>query len=538
EVKDFIETGMVEFEAEIFYPEATGIHQIEKVGVHVDSNGLVTYGAHILGLTGAPMDDEEGEGVSVSIDKLCRILADITLDSSHMMSTVLSHHQKQLLDLVFFDQPLQRDKYACVLATQINPQKPAAEYLDSGPYENELMQVLDYSDFSVDLPDGGILHAGGHGLVLIAQDLNQYELLLTEYSFLRSIQIFFSNFFARIYSIEDDLRDIRRVLTSEISKDPRSISSVQERISKASFHCVLLKEVLGYLEDSLKENHENWHTYETTFTPHQQDLAELLQIPRTIHHNVDRLRDTQDIISGVNNEIQGLRDQVTVVSEKRLSSIFTQIKAGTAIQLKTQRAAERQSGSIQALQLILSGTFMFSLITFLFGGYSWQLMGWSDTGQAGAGGPIYIFPPDVPLIYDQIVFFLIAICAWVFFTTMIFLFLRRASQKADQNTFVKVTFEEPIVLPKLMDWLSVFDITNTDIEEQEDRTIRTVNFTIEGESPKGTWRGNTVNVTLSYDMENAFLYSIDLDINQPTQPEKFFEDTLKKVLKERGILHK
>ena len=221
------------------------------------------------------------------------------------MNTILSYHQKELLDLVFFGEALQRDKFACVIANGIDPLRKATEYLDSGSYENEIKQILDYTDFSIDLPQNGILHVGGHGLILIAPDFEDYEFILTEFCFLRSIQIFFTNYFSRIYSIEDDLRDIRHILIDEIHRDPRSIAEARTRISYASLQCVLLKEILGYLDESLKENLLQWNLYESQFTPHQQEIAERFQILSTLHFSIDRINDTKDIIAGVNNEIEG-----------------------------------------------------------------------------------------------------------------------------------------------------------------------------------------------------------------------------------------
>ena len=70
EVKDFTETGWIEFEAEVFYTEETGIEQLEKFGVHVDEQGLITYGAHILDVDHAVRDSGGIGPARVSLDKL------------------------------------------------------------------------------------------------------------------------------------------------------------------------------------------------------------------------------------------------------------------------------------------------------------------------------------------------------------------------------------------------------------------------------------------------------------------------------------
>ncbi len=512
EVKDFTETGMVEFEAEIFYPEAENVKQIEKFGVHIDAEGFVTYGAKVKRL----LDSEPGKNVRVSIDKFSRILSDITFDSSRLMGTLLTHHQRQLLNLVFFDQAIQRDKYVCLLARDIDPHWPAVNYIDSGPYENEIKQILEWIDSSLDLPNDGILLVGGHGLILVDKNYEQYEILVTEYCFLRSVQIFLTNFFSRIYSIDDDLREIRNILQKQISRDPRSIAQVQANISRASYQCVLLEEIRNYIKNSLSRNYESWMILQQQFSTAQKDLSKILNLSEFFQATFARIQDTTNIIQGINNEIQGLRDQISVVSEKRLQSIFTQIKASTNVQLKTQKAAERQDSKMQVLQIILSGTFIISLIQLVVGEFSYVSSG-------------------IPYGLSPIGYLLVNIGIWVVFSLIMFWVVKFLSRRAEAHVFARITFEEPINVTKLLEWLDEFEIVSSDIEDHEGRTIRTVNFSIIDASRHGRWHGNNIEVSLSYDLENGFLYSADLDVNQPTEPEQFFKETLHKVFHERGI---
>jgi hypothetical protein len=67
---------------------------------------------------------------------------DVNLDSSKMVESVLSVHQRELLKLVYGGGALARDKINLLVASEITPHLTADEYLDHGSYENELRQVL------------------------------------------------------------------------------------------------------------------------------------------------------------------------------------------------------------------------------------------------------------------------------------------------------------------------------------------------------------------------------------------------------------
>ena len=53
----------------------------------------------------------------------------------------VAEHQRELLDIVYYDDRENRDKFTIILADSIEPKMPAEKYMDKESFENELKQV-------------------------------------------------------------------------------------------------------------------------------------------------------------------------------------------------------------------------------------------------------------------------------------------------------------------------------------------------------------------------------------------------------------
>jgi hypothetical protein len=131
------------FNASIVYKEV--VEQQEEISVYVDAYGRVIYGTQLLEIDGSD---------KISIDKLTRVTADLVLDTSKMINTMLSTYQRRLLDLVFFGTPEYRNKFTILMAKEIDPDKKAIEFHDGEACENELNQVLSHSTHFHEMRNG------------------------------------------------------------------------------------------------------------------------------------------------------------------------------------------------------------------------------------------------------------------------------------------------------------------------------------------------------------------------------------------------
>lgn len=79
---------------------------------------------------------------NISLDNLSRVLVDVQQDSSSIVGSVLSQYQRDLLDLVFVGDSVNRNKLSLVIANEITPHLTSGEYMNSPEYQNEFSQIV------------------------------------------------------------------------------------------------------------------------------------------------------------------------------------------------------------------------------------------------------------------------------------------------------------------------------------------------------------------------------------------------------------
>ena len=515
EIVDFIEHKFIEFNSELFYPEANSIKQEEKFGVRIDSWGQVLYGLRLKQVQG---------NSEVSVDRLSRVNADLIQDTSKLLNSLLTNHQRELMNLVFYDNAFNRDKYVGIMASSITPEfKTPGQYFDSGKYENEMKQVVEYITGSRLLPDGSKVFIGSHGLLLISPKFEKYEMMISQYVWLKSIQIFLSNFFSRIWILEDRLKKVRNIFRNEMYKDPNSSAKVQAEITDASYNCILLKETLGFLKEAIHEFIDHWNQIEGALDEQNTLLADILGIKQFSEGVHTRIDDAGKIIEGVSHEIDGLRDQINVFNERKLHSIFQQIKTGNQVQLKTQRAAEHQEGKLRVIEIIMSGSLALSIVELLVGEYSFVDSKIPWVGIFGDGN------------LSLAIWLGANFGIWLLLSLGIYYIMKVLQSRAEKMMMVKIAFNKPINLEAMEAFLSNYDVDVSDVEDLEGRVLKTVNWDISG-SKNNPFGKHEVIVELLYDAKNGFLYNIDLEVMMPKHKEKFFKNALMNALKEFGVL--
>lgn len=130
-ILDFDPIRFINFEAEINFPEDSGVIQVENFGMHLHVSGSLLYGVKINAI-------QNHMERSIPLDLLARLLVDIHQDSSKVIQDLLSRYQLSVLDMLFMDKASQRNKYNLILARGLSPKLPACKYLDKGDRENEL----------------------------------------------------------------------------------------------------------------------------------------------------------------------------------------------------------------------------------------------------------------------------------------------------------------------------------------------------------------------------------------------------------------
>ena len=156
EVLDYTETNHINFEAEIRFREDPGVVQVETFGVSLNAEGVCFYGLQLEAVMNRIKDN-------ISLDHLSRILVDAQEDSTSVVDSVISEHQRGMLDLVFMGDARNRNKFNLIIANEITPHLTAGEYMDKAEYENEFQQVLGDTRAAYDITEQDTLIFGSQG---------------------------------------------------------------------------------------------------------------------------------------------------------------------------------------------------------------------------------------------------------------------------------------------------------------------------------------------------------------------------------------
>ena len=131
-ILDYSLTRHANFEADIHFPEAPGIVQVEMFGCSLNYTGVCFYGMQVEAVLDRIKDN-------ISLDHLARLLVDVHQDSSKIVDACLSAYQRKLMNIIYLGDAAMRDKVNLIVANEITPHLTAEEYMDKGEYENELL---------------------------------------------------------------------------------------------------------------------------------------------------------------------------------------------------------------------------------------------------------------------------------------------------------------------------------------------------------------------------------------------------------------
>ncbi|KAF1331198.1 hypothetical protein FI667_g4547, partial [Globisporangium splendens] len=201
-ILDYTMTNHVNFEADIHFPKAPGVVQVETFGCSLTAAGSCFYGMQVEAIMDRIKDN-------ISLDHLSRLLlVDVRMDSSKIVDSVLSAYQRSLLNLIFSNQADSRNKINLIIANEITPHLTAEEYMDKGEYENGLKQIIGDTRAAFDIGEHDTLIFGAYGLLIVGPNSRHHEPLLCSFLQYEAMNLFTQNFFARMFIVVDDMKQI------------------------------------------------------------------------------------------------------------------------------------------------------------------------------------------------------------------------------------------------------------------------------------------------------------------------------------------
>lgn len=367
-VLDYESSEFINIEADIYFPVQQGTVQVEAFGVSINQTGAIFCGMQVEAVSEKIRDN-------LSLDHLARLLVDVQTDSSQILDSIISDHQRQLLDFMFNEVRASREKMSIMVANEIMPQLCADEYLDKGDYENELRQIVGEIRGGYDVSEYDVLFFGSSGLLLAGPSCRQHEILLCAYLQLRALDLFLQSFHSRLFFLIEEIKQLRSII-SEADKDPESGVKIRSKLGKTTEYFALLEEILGYLKESVSmialpkapgdEAGRNLYQY-----------LELDYQKRQIEWRVS------DLVKNVNSSrthLDILKESATILRQQKLLSVEENLKHDLDAKLtKLNLISDRTCHVLHCLLYISSALLAFALLDRLTGTWTVVNASWMHT---------------------------------------------------------------------------------------------------------------------------------------------------------------
>ena len=501
-IVDILEGQHVNVEAEIYFPEEEGIVQVENFGVHLDVTGNCFCGVRMEAIQERIRDN-------ISLDHLSRVLVDVLQDSSRVLDTILSTRQRSMIELVYRGYQMNRPKFYLILCEQINPNKPAEEYLDRDKQENELRQVLGEVTGAENITKNDCLIFGHNGVVVAGPQRYQYEQLLCTYAYLQARHQFIGSILLRMMGMMDTLRDTRLKI-ADPKGDPNVIQKVHDVLSDLSKDSVFLEEILLYSNEALK----------AVALPKMSAQAEHEKTPRHAVHEMLKFKellfdlerrsvDCGKHLGAVQTELWFVWRKSDDLYEHRINTTLKDVDMNFRRMVDTLNSSARDSmEQYMVIQNLFIALMCFDAMDRLIGN-EWSVTSfpWFKDSWAGA-----IYGGESPMTW-----LMIGILVWLIIVAYQYWTLSSAEEVNEVGwVTTKIVLNQPINLDALDDYIAWRTVVREKVEYTQQSAI--VWSTWREPKPMlsaDPWEtdGFRPEVTLEYDDDNGFVFNAYIKYN-------------------------
>ena len=501
-ILDHDTTSFTNIEAQVHYPEDDGIVQVEHFGIHLRKDGTVVHGLMVESVMDRILEN-------ISLDNLARLLVDVHMDSSTILDSLLSEHQRDLLQTVFLGSAERRDKINIIITERIAPQQAADMYMDKDAFENELRQVLGDTHQAYDITDRDVVITGSHGILLSGPNAKAQEPVMLMYLSIRSRDVFVNNVFSRIFMTDDILKLVRQMIRHH-EEDPNSVANIRHTLAETSRDIILLEEILVYLRESIDQDES---IYAIPDSPAGQRLYEILGLKVMLNDLKVRVEDMRKILEAAREEINGLRIMVDTIADAQTLRVHEDIRGSSGEMLIQMKSNGKQGTSLYAMQFIFAGLLAFELLDRITGEWSVVHTDWAQT---------YIVNP---FMNKPLVWFTLSLCVWVGVAFAVYYLVRQINDKSAGEISYRIKVNKPLNLDALDEYLAFKSIIGEDGVADGDVTLQRVRWQ---EEDVTRWEGYLPVVELLYDVKHGYLLDVHLTINRRASvPAKLRPETLK-----------
>jgi len=522
-VLDFDTFNYIIAEAEILFPEAGDVLQVEHIGVCFSVTGNAVYGFDLHSVMNK-------DGHNISVDHISRVLVDVILDSSEMVDSLLSPYQKGLLNSVYWGRSFLRPKYVIILAEQMKPKMICKEYLKDFECVNELQQIIGPILEAHDLNKEYSILKGENGLIFIGADSGKYEQILITHMAIVTTQQFVQAFYKRIRSELNTLSEIAQAITIAHT-DPNTLKRCRIVFSQACEQLMLLKELFVILCDGLSRmNVEIDPAVLSDFVG--KKLCTKLGISSGLRQLKDRVSDINRTFETFETKLNTVSTAISALSAEITQKIMMRIQRNTAQMDAVERASGNLNLSIHSVQTLMLGILALGLVHAGIGNW-----------KASEATTIGFELATVPGLY-------LAMCiiVWMILWKM-FAKSFRVQKGVRLETRIELTLNQKIRIKDLWEFLAAKKLAGEDTDYVLNKTynvalrkdqlscnaIRKATWQEserDAKLPLGVskWMGSPPWITITFDAANEYLLDISLQFKrhnrQPERQEKLIVNTV------------
>lgn len=521
-LQDFDRYNWIKFNAFVEYPEE--VEQIEAVGTHVDKSGFINYSLKIESL--------DGKTSKFSLDETTTVMADLVEDTSKMIKALLTQFQRRILKLVYSGSPF-RPKFTIAMTSALLPEHPSAmDYHDGEDQEMEINQLVGTAYKFMDVsPERAIL--GTNGMIFISQKPEAFGNVLSLYSFIRGLQMFQSVFFARLRRMWDQIKDLRKEIL-QLEREEK-IGILEQELSELGADIVLIEEIMSFMRSGAGDMKAIWERHSGELDPSNKTLAEKLEIDREIVVTREKIDDMEMVSKGLIDEIQGLRDMLNTLAEKRMremSKLMTDnVQQGSDAQLamaSSVKSGRYRGAALKMLSMISAGALGMKISDLIMKGLD----------EANTKYWNLTWPGTTELInfYGGYLQVAVGIGLWIGFTILFFHLIKSSSDKMKKEKLAKdftLNLRIPIDVRSTSDKIQKYiDSKNIMFHNVELTGHRTSWYQ---KQPKGDDK-IFYTITMCHDLRQGHVHYVHANTEDKKGDADFTTNFLLKELRDGGLI--
>ncbi|EGZ10817.1 hypothetical protein PHYSODRAFT_520676 [Phytophthora sojae] len=193
----------------------------------------------------------------------------------------------------------------------------------------------------------------------------RFEKVFISYFSLLCREMFLRSFFTRIFVLEELLKHIRELIF-RAKEDPHHLVTIRAKLNEATNDLILFTDTLGYLLESLE--FVKIPQKSPNATEEEESIFSYLDLKKQHHDILLRARDLEKLVHGAKYEIVNLRQMAEVLNTSELEDIFKTVEGNTKVLADSSLTVEQCGSSLELVQVLLAGSFAFTLLDRIPGG--------------------------------------------------------------------------------------------------------------------------------------------------------------------------